>query len=137
MGHTVKMKRGISRLVMLLPPNTNYLEREISRKLKRPNKLSSTPSPDCAGYQKGKLVIFICWPICHGVAHEFGTLWKQRGFLMSTGTSIKNEQVYDLTALLSSEVAALKYRHALKGPNLIIREMPQLTFMQRQQQENL
>lgn len=65
---------------MLLPPNTNYLERETSRKLKRPNKQSSTPSPDCASYQKGKLVIFICWPICHWGRPWVWSVMETKGF---------------------------------------------------------
>lgn len=46
-----------------------------------------------------------------GVAHGFGMLWKQRGFLTSAGTPIEHEQqVKELLGalLLSREVAILR-----------------------------
>lgn len=45
-----------------------------------------------------------------GVIHDLGILWKQRGFLISPGTLIKNgQQVNDLSAsLLPSEIAVIE-----------------------------
>lgn len=43
MDHSVKMKKGISKLVTFLLPNMNHLEGEISHKRNQPNKQSTMP----------------------------------------------------------------------------------------------
>ena len=58
-------------------------------------------------FSKGHIVnIYTAEGYATGVIHEFGMLWKQRGFFMSTGTPRKNGRIHDLT--LSSEVPVLK-----------------------------
>ena len=59
MGHTVKMRKGIFKLAMPLPPNMNYLRGEISCKLNQTNKQSPMPLLEHASYQKDKLFMFI------------------------------------------------------------------------------
>lgn len=59
MVHTVKMKKGISRVIILLPSNMSSLRGEISYKLNQHNEQSSLSLPEHASYQKGKLVLFV------------------------------------------------------------------------------
>lgn len=64
MGHMAKMKKGISKLVMLLLLNKNYLKEETSHKLNQPNKQSFVLIPEHASYQKDKLLLFILITVC-------------------------------------------------------------------------
>ena len=75
MGHTIKLKKGISNLVMLLLPDMNCLKREIPLRLNQPNKQSSTPLPEHVRCQKDKLLLFYpdSW-YDFGVIHDLGML---------------------------------------------------------------
>lgn len=55
-----------------------------------------------------------------GVVHDFGVLWKQRGFLASAGTSMKIDSVREVLGapLLSVEVAILKVEAYEKRDNM-------------------
>ena len=71
-----------------------------------------------------------------GVAHNLGMLWKQRDFLSSSGTPIKNGQKVNdlLTAiLLSYEVAVIEIRVPTGKTGPEYQGMPQLISAQRQQ----
>lgn len=72
MVHTVKIKKGISKLVMLLLPNMTYLEGETSHKLNQPKKQSFIPFPEHAVYQKDTLLIFI---LIAGVFLRSSIIW--------------------------------------------------------------
>ena len=47
----------------------------------------------------------------HGVGHDFGALWHERGFITSTGTPVKNDQLianFLQAILLPSQIAFIK-----------------------------
>lgn len=66
--------------------------------------MSRAPCP----YQNMPVIKRANW--YYGAIHDLGMLWKQWGFLTSTGTLICDRQVNDLltTILLPSEMAVIK-----------------------------
>lgn len=103
MGHTVKMKKGTSNLVMLLLLNMNCSNGDISYKK------SFRPLPEHDGYQRDKLLIFV-QSICPWDIHDLGMLWTQRGFLhpLEPHTKLDNKQTCFLLFCLPSEIAVIK-----------------------------
>lgn len=106
--HTVKMKKGISKLAMLLLPNIKYSRGETYHKLNQPSEQNSVPLPEQTSYQKDKVLIFV---LTAGMPLGSSTIWGHYG---NKGSSfvhwnpIKNgQQVNDLLAaiLLPSEIA--------------------------------
>ena len=101
------------------------------------NRQSFTSSPEHTSSQKDKLSMFILTAsVPLGVAHNLGMLWKQRDFLSSSGTPIKNGQKVNdlLTAiLLSYEVAVIEIRVPTGKTGPEYQGMPQLISAQRQQ----
>ena len=103
------MKKGTSKLVMLLQPNVNYLRGKASYKLNQPNKQSSMPLPGHASYQEDKLIFILIAEFPLG-SPWFGDVMETKEFSDIHWDSLKNGQkVNDLliAILLPSEIAVV------------------------------
>lgn len=117
-------------------PHSNSLEGKSPTSCISPEIRAPCPSQSSPITRRSNWYYAYRQTVCLWNHPSFGDTMEQSGFLMSTGTPIKNgQQINGLPALilLPSEISVKKLGFALKRLSLSIRETPRLTLLQRQQ----